>query len=57
MSSMVIGKFLTYFSLPTKHKPNAGSLIDYCTQHTVGEVSRVSLWPSDLSLIVINKHS
>ena len=62
---MVIGKFPYIFFLPTRHKPNAGiCLIDYCTQNTVGNQymlcqvkSRVSLWPSDLSLIAINKHS
>lgn len=41
---MVIGKFPYIFFPPTKHKPNAGMcLIDYCTQHTVGEVSSQSV--------------
>ena len=53
------------FFPPTRHKPNAGiCLVDHCTQHTVGNQymlcqvkSRVSLLPSDLSLIALNKHS
>ena len=62
---MLIGIFPYIFFPPTRHKPNAGiCLIDHCTQHTVGSQymlcqvkSQVSLLPSDLSLIAINKHS
>ena len=62
---MLIGTFPYIFFPPTRHKPSAGiCLIDHYTQHTVGNQymlcqvkSQVSLLPSDLSLIAINKHS
>ena len=63
--SMLSGISPYIFFPPTRHKPNAGiCLVDHCTQHTVGNQymlcqvkSRVSLLPSDLSLIALNKHS